>query len=140
MLDEPQGFGKLIQWHANLNMLDFSLGSSIPIFLCYLGLLGIYLKLEMHSSFNQIFSLDQTLQSFSHSIKNLTKFWLTSKCPFFISTKLISFIFEYVSWKWWLRTIPCNLNMSLSLSSLLTIKILVQFSGLPSCNVLKHFT
>lgn len=81
MLNKTRVWGsEMLTWTCQ----DFflSLSTSIPISPpCYLGLLGIYLKLEMLSSFNYIFSFNRTLQSFSH----LSKFWLTSTCPFFIS-------------------------------------------------------
>lgn len=57
------GLGELIQWDANLNMSGIFFSWYIySRFLCYLGLLGIYLKLEMLSSSTRFSGIDQTLQ------------------------------------------------------------------------------
>lgn len=51
-------YGRLIQWAANLNLSRFfSLSTSIPVFPCYLDLVGICLKLETLSSFQPGFQL-----------------------------------------------------------------------------------
>lgn len=137
MSNEPPGFGKLVQWDANLSLSSFfSLSISVLISTFYLGLLGIHLKLETFSSFNQICSLNHTLRASAGSKTWPSSGWrlhVYASSPF----RWFQHALNYMSWIWSFQTVLWDPNISLSLLLQQAVRILIQFNRLLSSHVLK---